>query len=118
MSSNGLQIDVKPGIILEDANLFPKIFPIREDENDYINYSIRMDPYLAYCSPEHFEGITYNEDSYVYSFAMISYAIITGHQPFYGEVNFRLCRDIIHGKRPEFAYVTLLENAGVKQEAG
>lgn len=88
---------------MEDANLFPKIFPIVEDEFYLKTKTTAIRPYLTYYAPEYLTCSFSNyEEIYVYSFAMIAYTIITGNKPFSKMDNMSFFNDVTNGIRPKF----------------
>ena len=108
LHSNGItHLDLKPGNVLMDEYLFPKIADfglskvIREDQ-DSINFTGTMGT-PKYIAPEVWKKSQYTKAADVYAFAIIVYQILTKLEPFQRFDDFEVFEKVMtNNYRPEF----------------
>ena len=112
-----LHRDLKPGNILLDEFLFPKIadFGLSKDES-IVTSTVEIKGTPIYIAPEIWEDNHYSKASDVYAFAFVVYQIITSETPFKGcnlyQVQNKVCKGIRPPitKVPSEAYRLLIES--------
>lgn len=102
-----LHRDMKPDNILMDENLFPKISDfglakitsfISETINNPSKNDFKGTP--IYSAPEIFKTQSYSKKSDIYAFAIITYQILTGKNPFQNMLFFDIINRIMLGNFP------------------
>ena len=109
---NILHRDLKPGNILMDDYLCPKIADFGLSKIQHSNQdSLTIESTLevkgspAYISPEVWKNQKYTKASDVYSFGIIVYEIMTVNEPYTESDLFEIRSKVIRGKRPKNRFI-------------
>lgn len=104
-----LHRELCPNLILEDINLYPKIFnfgfsTLKNEEHEKVQTIQTSAENWFFTAPEILEnGLIYNKND-VFSFGMIVYYIYSGHLPFDSQSQFDYFHRIINNERPELNF--------------
>lgn len=111
LHSNGIiHLDLKPGNVLLDDNIFPRICDFGISKISDLSLSIEFIKSFngtpLYMAPEIIKGDPYTYKVDVYSFSIIAYELITGKEPYVNVTSpFALMTQVSKGKRPDLSVI-------------